>query len=372
MQSVTSFLKNKFSEYYEKNLGKIRAPECLDNREFGFLLFKKGVMVRHKGFKTIESARNYMKMINPSDIYYSTAYYEKPEAPMDKKNWLGADLVFDIDADHLETSCRILHDKWICENCGYSGKGIAPNSCLKCGTERLKTDSWVCEKCLDEAKKEVLKLIDMLISDFGLQPNNLHSYFSGHRGYHLHVNAEQTRMLGDDERKEIVDYILGVGLDVQLYNLKNIETMLKELELNESGWKGRITRGYYRHLNEIKKGSRQAKFKHKEILRKIITENSARIDTVVTTDTHRLIRMPETLHGKTGLRAVKVDINNLEGFDPFKESLAWKGNMNVFVLESPRFRIKDEEYGPYKKEKVNLPTTAAILLLCKGKALLKC
>ena len=371
MQSVTSFLENKFSEYYEKNLGEIRAPEYIDNREFGFLLFKKGVMVRHKGFKTIESARNYIKMINPSDVYYSTAYYEKPEAPMDKKNWLGADLVFDIDADHLETSCRILHDKWICENCGYSGKGLAPNSCLKCGTERLKADSWVCEKCLDEAKKEVLKLIDMLISDFGLQPNNLHSYFSGHRGYHLHVNAKQTRMLGDNERKEIVDYILGVGLDVQLYDLKNIETMLKELELNESGWKGRITRGYYRHLNEIKKGTRQAKLKHKEILRKIITENSARIDTVVTTDIHRLIRMPETLHGKTGLRAVKVDINNLEEFDPFKESLAWKGNMSVFVLESPRFRIRDEEYGPYMKEKVNLPTAAAILLLCKGKALLK-
>ena len=38
----------------------------------------------------------------PSHIYYSSAYYQTPGAPtMDTKKSTGADLIFDLDADHL-------------------------------------------------------------------------------------------------------------------------------------------------------------------------------------------------------------------------------------------------------------------------------
>ncbi len=46
-------------------------------------------------------------------------------------------------------------------------------------------------------------------------------------------------------------------------------------------------------------------------------EKAAKIDTVVTTDIHRLIRMNGTLHGKTGLKKVEFPAKNLQDFDPF-------------------------------------------------------
>ncbi len=48
------------------------------------------------------------------------------------------------------------------------------------------------------------------------------------------------------------------------------------------------------------------------------------IDTVVTTDIHRLIRMNGTLHGKSGLLKVEFPVKHLSDFDPFKEAVAFK------------------------------------------------
>ena len=45
-----SFIKSKFREFYESSSSKIEAPPSIEMREFGFLLFKEKVMVRHKGF----------------------------------------------------------------------------------------------------------------------------------------------------------------------------------------------------------------------------------------------------------------------------------------------------------------------------------
>ena len=96
---------------------------------------------------------------------------------------------------------------------------------------------------------------------------------------------------------------------------------------------------------------------------------SAKIDTVVTTDTHRLIRMNGTLHGKTGLKKVEFPVKNLEDFDPFEEAVAFKeGAVKVFVSDAPEFRLGGNMWGPYKNQTVELPTAAAILLICKGRA----
>ena len=96
---------------------------------------------------------------------------------------------------------------------------------------------------------------------------------------------------------------------------------------------------------------------------------SAEIDTVVTTDIHRLIRLTDTLHGKTGLKKVEFPVSAIEGFDPFKRAVVFKtGSVSVLVSDAPEFRLGDEMFGPYKKQKVVLPTAAAMLLVCKGRA----
>ena len=96
---------------------------------------------------------------------------------------------------------------------------------------------------------------------------------------------------------------------------------------------------------------------------------TAKIDTVVTTDTHRLIRMNGTLHGKTGMKKIEFPINRLADFDPFEEAVAFKeGAVKVIVSEVPEFRLSGNVYGPYRNQTVELPTAAAVLLICKGRA----
>jgi DNA primase small subunit len=107
----------------------------------------------------------------------------------------------------------------------------------------------------------------------------------------------------------------------------------------------------------------------KKMLECSIKLQSAQIDTVVTTDIHRLIRLVGTLHGKTGFKKVEFPVSAIHDFDPFKTAIAFKeGRVAVLTYYAPKFRLGDEMFGPYKDQKVELPTPAAVLLICKGRA----
>ena len=397
-----AFIQEKFAEYYRLNSVSIDPPSSLANREFAFLLFKERMMLRHKGVKNAEDLRTLLKTVVPSDVYYSSAYYEKPEEEMEAKGWLGADLVFDIDADHIPTPCGKQHDTWTCNNCGATGRGVPPEMCPTCKGLKFDDKSWLCDMCLESAKRETIKLIDVLTKDFGLSPQEMIVAFSGHRGYHVHVESQVVQTLDQMARKEIVDYMVGIGLEPRFHGLE--EGLGPNLE--EAGWRGRIATGMYEFLrntsaeqfkkNGLKKSvtnlisqrdkileswkSKGRPWRTKDIgseswmkiVQKAIENQSVKIDTVVTTDIHRLIRLTNTLHGKTGLKKINVSISGIEGFDPLKEAIAFKeGRIRLVVFEAPEFRLGDERYGPYKKEEVELPTAAALFLMGKNAAQVK-
>ena len=405
MPNSKDFIQKMFHEYYRKNNHLVVPPSQIEKREFGFIFFKGGIL-RHKGFNNEDELRNFMANFAPSDAYYSCAYYERPEADMDNKNWLGADLIFDIDADHIHTPCNKVHDSWICSNCGFAGRGYTPEKCPSCGMKKFKETTWPCEVCLESAKNEAIKLVDILTKDFGFSLKEVNIFFSGHRGYHVQVESNTVRSLDAAARKEIVDYTIGLGLDAVFHGLIFHEKsgFSKILNLEDVGWRGRIARGIYDFLLKasvdemkrigLRKKSIEAIIGQKDnILKnwgkrnpltmikglgpeswKKIAEygaklQAAQIDTVVTTDIHRLIRLNGSLHGKTGFRKVEVPRNNIEGFDPLKEAIAFsKGTLTIYVHEAPKLRIGEEIYGPFKKCRVELPTAAAMLLLCKGAA----
>ena len=59
-------------------------------------------MNRHVKFGTTSEINNYLKKTAPAHSYHSVAYYEDPGSKlMVEKKWQGADLIFDLDADHL-------------------------------------------------------------------------------------------------------------------------------------------------------------------------------------------------------------------------------------------------------------------------------
>jgi len=394
------FIQQKFAEYYKQNYDSIQPPTSLEKREFAFLLFKERTMLRHKGFKTSEDFKNFLQSVTPSDVYYSSAYYEKPEEEMDAKAWIGADLIFDIDADHIPTPCKKQHDTWTCKNCATSGHGAKPEKCPKCTGQKFEDVSWPCDICLGSAKEETINLIDVLEKDFGLSQRVMNLAFSGHRGYHVHIESEAIRTLDSIARKEIVDYMLGLGLEPALQGFEK-ETGPR---LEDSGWRGRIAKGTYEFLLSatqeqlenagLKKKTAVQILQQRErileswkekgpwktlrgvgpdgwqkIIRKSIEKQSVRIDTVVTTDIHRLIRLTNTLHGETGFKKIEVSMGEIERFDPFKSAVAFKhGTVVVAVSDAPQFRLNDNIYGPYKNQRIELPTAVAMLLLCKGAA----
>jgi DNA primase small subunit len=400
-----AFVSQKFSEYYTRSSNALSSPEALSQRELAFFLFKERIMVRHRSASNLNGLRRLIGDLQPSDIYYSSAYYENPEADMDKKGWQGADLVFDIDADHIPTSCEKIHDEWTCGKCGFKGRGPTPDNCPACSAEKFDTKSWPCERCINSARDETVKLIDMLEKDFGMAESDIRVFFSGHRGYHVHVETEAVRSLDSVARKEIVDYVYGIGLtgfDERPNGKGKKKVADRVFSLHDFGWNKRIKLGMRKFiLNATKEdfnaiGIKRAEpiLRNKEaIANRYIEENrwnlakgvgaetwtklaihvkdleSAKIDTVVTTDIHRLIRMNGTLHGKSGLLKVEFPVKHLADFDPFKEAVAFKeGTAKVNVSNAPQFRLGEDTFGPYEKQEVELPTAVAVLLICKGRA----
>jgi hypothetical protein len=66
---------------------------------------------------------------------------------------------------------------------------------------------------------------------------------------------------------------------------------------------------------------------------------------------------------------VEFPAERLASFDPFVEAVAFKEGMaEVNVSDAPEFRLGGKMFGPYKNEAVELPTAAAVLLVCKGRA----
>ncbi|MBS7642800.1 hypothetical protein KEJ40_06560 [Candidatus Bathyarchaeota archaeon] len=400
-QDTKRFVKSIFSRYYSKIARKfIEEPTRIASREFGFNLFDKGI-VRHLSFRTKDELIEYLRRNNPSDCYYSSALYINPTASMDAKGWMGAELIFDIDADHIPTNCKVEHDRWLCLSCGCEGVGEAPDKCPNCGGDKLEQRVWFCEGCLIAAKREAMKLLDILSSDFGIREDTVNIYFSGHRGFHIHVSGE-VEGLDQNARREIADYLLCVGLDPTIY----LDRMIISKGVN--GAKLRMIRALYdfisstsiegfsaiglgrrgveaivnsrdRILEKVLEGEFDGIAREigvanlRKLIAKVVEYLAVRIDPVVTLDTHRLIRLPGSLHGKTGFIKARVgsSMESLEDYDPLSEAMPFRNSdeqVKLYVHLSPRFRVGEEYFGPFKDEYVYLPLQPALLLLCKGVA----
>ncbi len=403
-ERTAKFLRSLYARYYASH-GPVE-PEDIGHREFAFMTFGERMVIRHRGFGSYDELRAFMAKLGPSDAFYSSAYFERPDEPdMKAKGWMGADLIFDIDADHIPTSCKGEHDIWACRSCGRWGTGEAPEACPECGSKELAELKWICNKCISAAREELIKLIEVLEDDLGVNRPDMVASFSGHRGFHLRVVSEDLRDLGQDERGEIVDYLAAVGLDPEALGLGPGA----KLGLDEPGWRGRLARALYSLLYRADEGTLRALGLRKKAISALLTskdlildsiehgrpiylprgvgraslkklllacaeEAAVKVDPVVTRDTHRLVRMSGSLHGKTGLLKVDIPLDEVEEFDPFSSALAFeRGWAKVRITDGlpkvPALRLADEAYGPFEPgEVVELPLQAAVFLMCKGVA----
>ena len=388
MDTNSRFLLKSFRKYYKENHPIM--PDRFTKREFGFMFFDRPMVQRHMGFPNPEDLNRFMIAQVPSHSYYSTAYYRKPGAQtMDEKEWLGADLIFDLDADHLEGADRM----------SYS-------------------------EMLGKIKEEMINLTDsFLFSDLGFGEDSVHITFSGGRGYHAHIPSKDVLTLGTHERRELVDYITCSGLDIDwVFQFQKVATSQMKTSAGSrtnvakdrlipppeaGGWKRRMRNGLMDLVNDfcdldpkvlrrtypslssnnstvIKmqediRSSRKVLFDKnnmasmnrntQEMLVRIMAEDvapslSAEVDKPVTPDIKRIIRLPGSVHGKTGLRVTPITRHQLTDFDPLRDAVPSSysdGPVRITLKKDYEFDMKGEHFSLSGETEV--PEFAAVFLV---------
>jgi len=392
------FLKARFREYYLKN--DITLPPRFTRREYGFMFFDKNYMIRHRSFRNRKMLRDFLVNSVPKHAYYSTAYYKHPEIQdMEEKHWLGADLVFDIDADHIPET---------------QGKNY--------------------EEMLKIVKKEAEKLVfNFLLDDFGFDERDISIVFSGGRGYHIYVRNADVYGLGSDERREIVSYITGESVDFVKFlkareekvGKKNRRIVYELYPYNFGGWYGKLSQEISRisrnlkdlfekdgelavidELNGILNNKKLSKNIVKELFQET-KENTAKIDDLidihqskklqifssdslrdafllyikekirirgeadepVTTDIHRLIRLIGSLHGKTGFIVKNINLEDFKSFNPLKDAIPEifkKYEVKIYSKNPVSIELCGEKYRVEGEEIV--PEYVGIFLIARGLA----
>ena len=373
---IASFAKIKFNEYYRKAYIHI---SDLSKREFGFGDFESKIVKRHISFHTFNEFKSYILSDTPAFISVSTSIYRYPSArPMEKKERIRSELVFDIDSTDLNLKCQLEHGR-----------------------------AWVCSNCLEATKEEAFKLIeDFLVRDFGVPIDKITMNFSGNRGYHVHVIDDDFMDMNAEGRKRVGDYITGKGITLSRFfpNIDDPKKQLRGPKPDDPAWAGRIARGMISALNSgeerlislgIAKPTARKLLRSKadvimgitmgnwdkvnipnksefwnSILKAMSISQTTFIDKNVTSVMDHLLRVPDTIHGDTGLISKSIGgMAALRKFDPMKDAVLFKGStVMVHVNESPILEIGGDSFGPYKDNDVELPTYAALYLMLKRMA----
>lgn len=402
--------RHEFAEYYRR--APIAPPHRLARREFAAFPFTSETMMRrHATLRTTEEFLGYLRRETPRHIYYSSAYYRRPAAPtMSEKGWQGADLIFDLDSDHLRGADAL----------DYAGQ-------------------------LALVKSRLIALVnDFLFGDFGIDPASTSFVFSGGRGYHVHVRDERFQPLSSPERRELVDYVLGTGFDPMMViegrrtDVRSGRTAAAVDDEGDSsaaagaaprtrslappdapGWRGRTTRALLEVLRRWEeqgskvaveemtqygiapaKARRYAKLLIDQggaakirahlsldvfrsdlpadfleaVVPRAAIEVQGETDAPVTTDIHRLIRLPNSLHGGTGFRVVPLDREEIAEFDPFRDALLSgldETRTPVTYLEEARYPFPGGPVHAVPAGTDELPTPVALFLVLRGQAELR-
>ena len=389
MDSNQRFLFKTFRKYYRVNTPIM--PDRFTRREFGFMFFDKNYVQRHMSFSRPEELHKFMLGQVPSHSYYSTSYYRKPNAPtMDEKEWMGAELIFDLDADHLDGAKEMTYSEM-----------------------------------LVQIRSEMINLVDsFLLGDLGFSEDQVHITFSGGRGYHAHVRTPDVMGLGTHERRELVDYITSSGLNIDWvfpYNKvatskvvtgNGVRTNVAKDRLippaDSGGWKLRMRNGLMYVVNDfcdtdikeirkeypsIKGSDKQTVLKAQDELRKnrgylfekntmavlsqstqnmlvkIMKEDmayrlSGEVDEPVTADIKRLIRLPGSVHGKSGLRVTPITRQELTDFDPLQMAVPDEYSddpIKITMRRDSKLDMKGEHFSLSGETEV--PEYAAVFLI---------
>jgi DNA primase small subunit len=364
-------VEESFKKYYFEHFNLIRTPTNPEQREFGYQKFNSG-MNRHISLKSDKELHLLLMAQVPSDVYCSNARYLFPNLPMAEKDWQNANLIFDIDAKDLNLPCRSNHTCKKCSNC----TNIFTNQeqCNQCNSTKFEIVSILCKDCINAAKNETKKLLNILESDLGIKKEAIQVYFSGNEGFHVYVSNSNYEKLESRERAELVDYLMFKGAMPETFGAK-LSNFTKStfVEPDDKGWLGRVSKQIFGSKSNKAKSTKQiiseGYMAFKKRLDDAQRQIGVQIDPNVTIDVHRIFRLGGTINSKSGL--VKTMCDDIEGFDPATDA-CFIDNDNVTVIANcpVEFKLKNKKFKPYHNEEVTVPKYAAVYMICKGCATL--
>ncbi|MFC5279575.1 DNA primase small subunit PriS [Halorubrum rubrum] len=374
------YLRGRFRDYYRRV--SLSPPPDAHLREWGHIPWTPGsgtTMVRHQSMYDLGDLDTFFSDNAPRHAYFSAARYDDPGAStMSKKGWRSADLVFDLDADHLPS---------------------------------VDPEEATYPEMLEACKDALMRLLDFLENDFAFE--DLSVVFSGGRGYHVHVRDESIRELGSEARREVVDYVRAIDLDVDgLIRTVSDRGTTKRVLRTEGGWGARVHEALVEYANDLREmddadarerlmeldgiGEGRAETilgafdRNPDAVRqgnveaggpgvrrlvsalatRVAATDAAPIDEPVTTDTRRLIRLPGTLHGGSGLAVTPIDRADLDGFDPLRDAVP-----DRFVGRDIRIEADERATVELNGKRVTVqagentvPEFAGVFLMARGEA----
>ncbi len=382
------FAKARFFRHYSR--AEIEPPPRVALREWGFFLFGGDRMHRPVTFDGRAMMKDYLFRKVPRHAYYSTAYYRNPGMPMEspEKGWMGADLIFDLDADGLP------------------------------GADKLSY-----EEQLEAVKKEIIRLYDVFLQEhLGFSDREMSLVFSGGRGYHIHIRSPSVLDMNSDERRQIMDYVAGNFQEFsEVFPKKRVpgRGTVKEVPMlptEEGGWRGMVreeaallistfqmlgkegsvelmkdagvrrdvgARIYerlfegerYRSMMKtgdlsIFKSDAELNAFFKVLEAGIREKYAVHPDVHVTPDIRRLIRLPGSLHGGTGFLVREISRDELDDFTPTRDAIPsiYEDEALIGVeAENPvKISISGQEYRLKGRQKV--PEAVAVFLILSGRA----
>jgi DNA primase small subunit len=312
------------------------------------------------------------------------------------KEWQGADLIFDLDGDHLP--------------------GISDND-FPAMIDIIQEQAWSLWN-------------DFLQPEFGFSEEFLQVTFSGHRGFHLHYRDPSFHHIDSEARREMVSHIRGEGVDVagalarftqrdakgwtrrlkngmgdlidSLVDIDNqVEHASRELKRLEAGLKAMHEREplqsqrtansirklaqMMNHPEKIRRLKEESKFEvlgqYQELFlnllrsdKSIVLGNAGETDEVVTIDVRRQIRWPSSLHGKSGMRVTEFPLSQLDPdssnrFHPLDECYVFgmEQTQRVEIIKDDiRAKIGSQFIDATRGDVIETSESGATFLVLKG------
>ena len=378
-ERTREYLKGRFGDYYRS--ADLVPPPGAAEREWGHIPWTASgtTMIRHQSLLDMGDIGDFLSRESPRHVYFSTARYGDPGAgSMEAKGWRSADLIFDLDADHLP--------------------GVDPEATPY--AEMLST-----------CKEALTLLLDLLTGDFDFEDTQV--VFSGGRGYHVHVRDESVRGLDSEARREVVDYVRAIDLDYEgLVTARSVGGTPRRVLRTEGGWgrraherlrafaeeartmdeddalarlreldgvgeqRARTILGAFRSNPEaIERGNVEAggpgiRTLVEALAREAVAEETAPIDEPVTTDTNRLIRMPGSLHGGSGLVVRRLKPKEVASFEPLRDAIPerfTRRDIRVRVTDPGRIDIDGDTFTLRAGDQ-SVRESVGVFLMARGRA----